>query len=128
MILSTLLLLAACSTVSAEKVPLPVTNSAEKADKNVQDSSGKGSPDPVPTNVRVDDQNEYHYSQLLPFDAIPPIYEPRFLPADRSPLNEDELVIGVQIDGKAKAYPITVLRIREMVNDELSNWPILVTW
>jgi hypothetical protein len=43
-------------------------------------------------------------------------------------LLDDELVIGVSVEGEAKAYPITVLRFREMVNDELGKLPILVTW
>jgi hypothetical protein len=43
-------------------------------------------------------------------------------------LQEDELILGVAIDGQAKAYPITVLRSREMVNDELAGIPLLVTW
>jgi hypothetical protein len=45
-----------------------------------------------------------------------------------APLVDDELIIGIAIDGEAKAYPITVLRSREMVNDELGGIPILVTW
>jgi hypothetical protein len=36
--------------------------------------------------------------------------------------------MGVALNGEAKAYPVTVLRIREMVNDELGGLPILVTW
>ena len=41
---------------------------------------------------------------------------------------EHNFLIGISIDGKAKAYPISVLRFREMVNDELAGIPILVTW
>ncbi len=91
-------------------VEAPVTDSARSP---LQDVITSGSPD---------------YQQLLPFDGIPPVYEPQFIPADQAPLQEDELVIGIAIDGMAKAYPITVLRFREMVNDELAGLPILVTW
>ena len=62
------------------------------------------------------------------FDAIPPVYDPVFAGVDEAPLDDDELVIGVEVDGQAKAYPITVMRSREMVNDELGGIPILVTW
>jgi hypothetical protein len=62
------------------------------------------------------------------FDVIAPIYEPQFVPAARSRLAGEELVIGVAWGGKAKAYPITVLNFREMVNDELAGVPTLVTW
>jgi hypothetical protein len=30
--------------------------------------------------------------------------------------------------GEAKAYPVCVLRFREMVNDSLAGVPILVSW
>lgn len=78
---------------------------------------------PAPTEAPV-----YHYSQLLPRDGIRPIYEPEFAPADQVPLADEELVLGVEIDGQAKAYPIAVLTAREMVNDELAGIPILATW
>jgi hypothetical protein len=65
---------------------------------------------------------------LLPRDAIRPVYEPDFVEASDSPLQEDELVMGVAIQGEAKAYPVTVLRFREMVDDELGGLPILVSW
>jgi hypothetical protein len=37
-------------------------------------------------------------------------------------------VIGVSIGGQSRAYLISTLRIREMVDDELGGTPILVTW
>jgi hypothetical protein len=43
-------------------------------------------------------------------------------------LQDDELILGIAIGSQAKAYPITVLRFREMVDDELAGIPILVTW
>lgn len=70
----------------------------------------------------------YRYSQLLARDSIRPVYTPEFVPADQAPLADDELVLGIEIDGEAKAYPITVLSFREMVNDELAGVPILATW
>lgn len=66
--------------------------------------------------------------QLIPRDGIRPIYEPQFRPAGEAPLVDEELVIGVAHDGEAKAYPISVLRFREMVNDRLAGIPTLVTW
>jgi hypothetical protein len=68
------------------------------------------------------------YRPSFPFDAIYPVYEPIFVNAVDAELHADELVIGVAWGGEAKAYPITVLRFREMVNDELAGLPILVTW
>lgn len=66
--------------------------------------------------------------RVLSKDDILPIYHPQFVPAAKAPLQPDELVLGVEISGDAKAYSIAILRGREMVNDELHGVPILVTW
>ena len=80
------------------------------------------------TTDPADAENYPPINFLLQFDSILPIYEPEFVGAEDAPLQEEELVIGLSIDGAAKAYPITVLRFREMVNDELAGTPILVSW
>jgi hypothetical protein len=67
-------------------------------------------------------------NRLLPRDAIAPIYRPRFVAAAQARLRPDELVLGVAINGEAKAYPITILNSREMVNDTAGGVPILATW
>jgi hypothetical protein len=85
-------------------------------------------PDPALLNRRVEDFDAYLPPRLIGPDGIRPVYDPRFVTAGDAPLNDDELVIGISIEGEAKAYPITVLRFREMVNDELGELPILVTW
>jgi hypothetical protein len=122
---------AACTQAGAaitDSSPI-VTSSPIAAQSN--SPSRPGSVPTVPlaaTNVRIDDPNEYVYQQLLPFDGIRPIYEPEFANAADAPLLDEELVMGVDLGGEAKAYPISVLRSREMVNDELAGIPILVTW
>ena len=85
-------------------------------------------PEPVPTNVRVEEDKDYRIPSMLPFDAIFPVYDPQFINAVDAPLQDEELVMGLAIDGEAKAYPVTVLRFREMVNDEVAGWPVLVSW
>jgi len=111
--------------VSKDKTPLPSENKpSNPPPRATQPQSVK----PAPTNARVDDPNEYNFSQLLPYDGIRPVYEPEFATAAIAPLLDDELVMGIAILGEAKAYPVTVLRFREMVNDELAGTPILVTW
>ena len=71
---------------------------------------------------------DYHWSQLLGRDDIRPIYDPQFVSADEAGYDDDELVMGVAIEGEAKAYPVGLLNFREMVNDELAGIPILVTF
>jgi hypothetical protein len=73
-------------------------------------------------------EGEYRWNQLLSRDAIFPVYDPEFAPAKDAPYDNDELVIGVAINGEAKAYAIGPLNSREMVNDTVGGVPILVTW
>jgi hypothetical protein len=81
---------------------------------------------PQPVNELADD--EYRWSQLLARDAIAPIYDPQFAPVGQAPYDDNELVIGVEINGEAKAYAIGPLNNREMVNDTVGGVPVLVTW
>lgn len=85
-------------------------------------------PIPFPTNIRIEDETEYFIPAMLGFDAIRPVYNPTFASASEAPMQDDELVMGLAIDGEAKAYPVTVLRFREMVNDEIAGRPVLVSW
>jgi hypothetical protein len=81
-----------------------------------------------PATAEAIDEPEYTWVQLLGQDDIRPIYAPEFVPADEAGYTDDELVMGVVIEGEAKAYPVGLLNRREMVNDELAGIPILVTW
>jgi hypothetical protein len=68
------------------------------------------------------------FNQLLGRDDIAPIYDPKFVSASEAEYRDDELVMGVTIEGEAKAYPVGLLNQREMVNDQLGGKPILVSW
>ncbi len=68
------------------------------------------------------------FRQLLPRDAIRPVYDPTFVTAEATPWADDTHVIGVTLGGEAKAYPVSFLNGRELVVDELDKVPILVSW
>ncbi len=103
-----------------ESLAIPTTETAVTAPANI--------PDQFAINRRIIDEEDYRLSGMIPFDGIPPVYDPIFVAAQDSPLTDDELVMGVAWGGEAKAYPISVMRHREMVNDELGGIPTLVTW
>ena len=64
-----------------------------------------------------------------PKDGIPSIDEPKFeLISDIENIADREPVVGVVINGKAKAYPLRVLTWHEIVNDKLGGVPITVTY
>jgi len=119
------------ATVSGGATSTVVAEATENPSPEATDTPKDETPmTATPTRVESADSrfDDFVFQQLLPFDGIRPIYEPQFVTAEESPLFEEELVMGVAIQGEAKAYPVTVLRFREMVDDELGGLPILVTW
>lgn len=78
---------------------------------------------------RVVDLNELK-SGGPPKDGIPAILNPQFVTASEAMewLNPREPVIAVEINGKAKAYPLQILIWHEIVNDILNDVPVLVTF
>ncbi|MEO1702471.1 MAG: DUF3179 domain-containing protein [Pseudomonadota bacterium] len=64
-----------------------------------------------------------------PKDGIPSIDNPRFefVPGVDN-LPENEPVVGVTIDGDARAYPLRILTWHEIVNDVVGDVPIAVTY
>jgi hypothetical protein len=67
---------------------------------------------------------------LLPKDAIRAILEPEFASpiAAETQMRNSEAVIGVSINGDARAYPINMLSRHEIVNDVVGGESIAVTW
>ena len=114
--------LAACAPAALQPVDTPSKSPTEATNTPLTN------PTDSPTAAADLNLDQFAFVPLLPRDGIRPIYNPEFVDAIDSPLQEDELVMGVAINGEAKAYPVSVLRFREMVNDELGGGPILVTW
>ena len=82
----------------------------------------------LPGSTRDVDVDFREFRQLLPLDAINPIYAPQFVPGELTTLDLGELVIGIELNGESKAYPVGPLNRREMVNDVVGGVPVLVTW
>lgn len=77
-------------------------------------------------------EKEYlaHSQQAVPRDAFPVLLNPAMgTVADGDKLFQaDEWVIGVAFNGEAKAYPVTVMGIHELINDSVGGQPITVCW
>ena len=67
---------------------------------------------------------------VRPRDTIPAILKPEFAHVDDASewMEPDELVLGVEIEGDARAYPISILSRHEVVNDVVGGTPVAVTW
>jgi len=63
-----------------------------------------------------------------PRDGIPALETPPHVPVVGAPWDEDEIVLGVEVEGEARAYPVSILNWHELVNDELGGRPILVSF
>ncbi len=64
-----------------------------------------------------------------PKDAIPPIYEPKFIEiAKVDYVKDDDLVASVTIDGITRAYPIRFLDFHEIVNDSIGDTHFAVSY
>lgn len=66
---------------------------------------------------------------LLPPDAIRAIDTPQFVPAGQAGfMRAEEPVVGLLIDGVAKAYSTWYLDHHEIVNDTIAGSAVAVTW
>ena len=64
-----------------------------------------------------------------PKDGIPAIDNPQFVAvADLEDIKGTEPVIGLVVNGQARAYPLRVLMWHEIVNDEIGGVPVSVTF
>ena len=64
-----------------------------------------------------------------PRDGIPALTNPAFIHWEEATyLDGNDRVIGLQINGEAKAYPIKIMDYHEVVNDELAKQPVVVTY
>jgi hypothetical protein len=64
-----------------------------------------------------------------PKDGIPAILKPQFVaPQSADFLLDEDQVIGVEIGGIARAYPIRILNWHEVVNDTIDDTPLVVTF
>ena len=100
-------------------------------------SPGKATPTSVveadesaPQTQGTRNYEAYEIVTLLPRDAIPAIDHPEFLASTEadSEYAPQELVIGVEFDGDARAYSIPFLSRHEIVNDTVGGVKLSVTW
>ena len=63
-----------------------------------------------------------------PKDGIPSIDDPVFGAADAAFVSDSDIVLGVEINGEAKAYPLFILVWHEIVNDVVGGVPVSVTY
>lgn len=64
-----------------------------------------------------------------PKDGIPAIDSPKFKPVDAErSIPDQEAVVGLEVNGDARAYPIRILIWHEIVNDTVGGVPVAITY
>lgn len=81
------------------------------------------------TGLRAADLRPGEIVTVLPKDAIPAILSPSFKEGGKvSWIQDKDPVVGVEIGGDSRAYPVAILSRHEIVNDTVGGMPIAVTW
>lgn len=68
------------------------------------------------------------YEQILPRGRIAAITNPTFVPAKEAEIAPDSWVLGVVINGKARAYSLNLLNFHEVVNDKVGDTAFAAVW
>lgn len=83
-------------------------------------------------NINLEENSRINLDEILnggpPKDGIPSIDNPQFNDSSNTPFSEDELVIGVVINGEAKAYPFGIMNWHEIVNDNVGGTNVTVSY
>lgn len=110
------------ATLGAAAAVATACGSAPQAERSRPTPSPDTSPDPL---VYIGQM-----AQVLPKDAIPSIDDPRFVTAREATvwLAGREPVVSLEVAGDARAYPVQILTRHEIVNDEVGDVPVAVTY
>ena len=68
------------------------------------------------------------FEQIIPRGRIAAIDDPQFVPASEASISDDSVVLGVIIDGQARAYSIRLLNAHEVVNDAIGETNFAAVW
>jgi hypothetical protein len=68
------------------------------------------------------------FRQLLPRGRIAGIDSPRFVSASEAKIPDDAWVLGILIDGEARAYSLNLLNQHEVVNDRVGERSFAAVW
>lgn len=82
--------------------------------------------------IQPEQLSRINLSELLhggpPKDGIPSIDNPQFDTAKTTPFSQNEIVIGVVVNGEAKAYPYGIMNWHELVNDTVGGINLAVSY
>jgi Protein of unknown function (DUF3179) len=68
------------------------------------------------------------FQRFMARGRIPAVDDPQFVSAAAAKLPPEAWVLGVVIDGQARAYSLNLLNAHEVVNDRFGDRPVAVIW
>ena len=68
------------------------------------------------------------FKRYLPRGRIPALDDPQFVPAKEARIPPDAWVLGVVLNGQARAYELNLLTRHEVVNDRYGDQPVATVW
>ena len=68
------------------------------------------------------------YIQIIPRGDIPAITDPQYVTATEAGINDDAYVLGIVIEGQARAYSLRLLNNHEIVNDQIGELAYAAVW
>jgi hypothetical protein len=66
--------------------------------------------------------------QILPRGQIAAVLDPQFVAASAAKIPDDAWILGVVIEGEAKAYSLNLLNRHEVVNDQSGETGFAAVW
>jgi hypothetical protein len=68
------------------------------------------------------------FTQIIPRGRIASVDNPKFVPAGKADISDDAWILGVVVDGEARAYSLNLLNRHEIVNDVVGGRPLAAVW
>ena len=82
----------------------------------------------LPAVGHADDEPPPGVEQLLPRGRIAAVFEPELVPAAEAEISDDAWVLGVVVEGQARAYSLNLLNTHEVVNDRIGEKAFAAVW
>ncbi len=93
-----------------------------------QEPEGQEPEGQEPEGQEPEGQEPEDFERLLPRGQIAAISEPTYVPASEANLPPRAWVLGVVIDGQARAYSLDLLNSHEIVNDRIGETNFAAVW
>lgn len=68
------------------------------------------------------------FEQILPRGGIAAIVQPHYVSAAAANIKDDSYVLGIVVEGQARAFSLKLLNQHEVVNDKIGDVEFAAVW